>query len=90
MEKALATTLIAGQTSSEPEPCLQLMLNNEAANKLDLYCQAHSGVRGLGGSVDTQASTMRMTLTGKPWARTLDQTAASRSSTCRWVPASQR
>ena len=63
VQEALATTPITGQTSMEPGPYVQLVLNNGAGNKLDFYTKRTVEYVAGECSTDTRASTVRVTLT---------------------------
>ena len=63
VQEALATTPVAGQTSSDPGPYVQLVLNNGAGNKLDFYTKRTVEYVAGECTVDTRASTVRVTLT---------------------------
>lgn len=63
IQEALSTTPVAGQTSSEPGPYVQLVLNNGAGNKLDFFTRRTVEYVGGECSVDARSSTVRVTLT---------------------------
>ena len=62
-QQAIAATPLAGETSGEPGPFAQLVVNNGAGNKMDFYLQRKLEYAGGQCAADTRRSTIRTTLT---------------------------